>query len=92
MQKLMDKIMLTCRQSTFYSAIKNNRKLGLRETIKHRLHLRVCKACRQFDQQSDQIDKSMYDFLFNEELLAEEILPPEKKSILKDKLDQSSEK
>jgi hypothetical protein len=89
MKKLMEKIMLTCRESTFYSAVKGSRKLKLIESVQHRLHMMVCKPCRQFDIHSQQIDHSIHDFLFNEELISEENLSKEKKSQIENTVNQA---
>ncbi|NQU85180.1 MAG: hypothetical protein HQ541_05415 [Mariniphaga sp.] len=88
----MNKIMLTCRQSTFFSSVKNTRKLGILESIQHRMHLMVCKACKRFDIHANQIDQSFHDYLFNEELVSEDHLSSEKKSRLKDTVNQSIKK
>ena len=80
MKKLMYKIMLTCKQATFFSSIKSFQKLKLIHRIQLKLHFMVCKDCHEFDHQSQLIDQSMADFHKNNQLRSEEILSEEKKS------------
>ena len=88
MKKLMYKIMLTCKQATFYSSIKSFRKLNLVHRIQLKLHLSMCKSCQEFDHQSQLIDQSMDSFYKNEQNISEENLSEEKKSQIKATVNQ----
>ncbi|MCF6357433.1 MAG: hypothetical protein L3J54_06450 [Draconibacterium sp.] len=83
MKKLMYKIMLTCKQATFYSSVKSFKKLKLVHRIQLKLHLSMCKSCHEFDHQNQIIDKSMTDFYKGKHLHSEETLSEEKKSQIK---------
>lgn len=83
MTNLMDKLMLTCKQATFFSSIRNIRKLKLVRHIQLKLHLMACPACREFDKQSLFIDQSLLEFHKNNHLQSEENLSKEKKSQIK---------
>ena len=90
--KLMNKIMLTCKQATFISSNRRFKHINFTDQIKHKLHLMICEACRAFDKQSRIIDQSMDDIYQNNQLLSEENLSPEKKSQIKDTINQSIKK
>lgn len=83
MKQLMYKIMLTCKQATFYSSTRNFQKLPFVRSIQLKLHLMMCEGCHKFDHQNQIIDQSMVDFHQNNNLQSEENLSPEKKSQIK---------
>ncbi|MFW6310456.1 MAG: zf-HC2 domain-containing protein [Prolixibacteraceae bacterium] len=82
MKNMMNKIMLTCRKATFYSSVKNYKKLSRREHIQLNAHLMMCPHCRRFNKQSELIDKNISRFLINGRQ-SEEQLSEEKKSEIK---------
>ena len=43
--------MLSCKQATVLMSQSQDRKLGLKEKLNLRLHLLMCKGCRNFDRQ-----------------------------------------
>jgi len=55
--KIMDKIMLDCRQATLLVSKKLDGKLKLTEKIRLKLHLMNCNFCYNFDIQSEKIDE-----------------------------------
>lgn len=84
----MQKIMLSCKQTTFFSSVKRFNKLKWVNRIQHRLHLMMCPNCLEFDKQSQIIDQSMDDLHKNTQLLSEDILSPEKISQIKTTVNQ----
>lgn len=82
MKNMMNKIMLTCRKATFYSSVKNYRKLSRRQHIQLNAHLMMCPHCRRFNKQSELIDKNISRFLLNGRQ-SEEHLSEEKKAEIK---------
>lgn len=78
MMKLMQIIILSCKKATFYSSIKNFKKLKLINRLQLKLHLILCKDCYEFDHQSQIIDQSLVDFHKNYKLQSEESLSKEK--------------
>ena len=80
--------MLTCKEATFFSSVKNFKKLKWIEYIQLQLHLMVCPGCKAFDKQSQIIDKSLFEFHQNTRLQSEEELSPEKKSEIKSTVKQ----
>lgn len=88
MKKLMYKIMLTCKQATFYSSIKSMYKLPIVRRIQLKMHLMMCEDCHEFNHQSQIIDQSMVDFNKNETLQSEEKLSKEKISTIKKAVNQ----
>lgn len=72
--------MLTCKQATFYSSVKNFRKLPFVRSVQLKMHLMMCESCHEFDHQSQVIDQSMLDLHQNLQLQSEEQLTEEKKS------------
>lgn len=83
MMKLMQIIVLSCKQATFYSSIKNYKKLNLIRRLQLKLHLSMCDSCHEFDHQSEIIDKSLANFGKNGHTHSSEILSEEKKSEIK---------
>ena len=59
MKKLMKKIMLTCQKATFFSSIRNFKKLTFIDRFRLSLHFMACPFCREFDRQSKIIDKGI---------------------------------
>lgn len=49
MKKLLN---ITCKKATYLVAKKEDGKLGFIDTIKLKLHLAICSACRLFEKQS----------------------------------------
>lgn len=88
MMQLMDKIMLSCKQATFFSSVKNYKKLKWMQKVQLRMHLFMCRGCKEFDRQSQIIDKSMAEAQKEGHLLAEDLLSEEKKSKLKSSVNQ----
>lgn len=84
----MFKIMLTCKQATFYSSIKSFYKLPFVRRIQLALHFMACKNCHEFDHQSQVIDQSMLDFYRNQAQLSEEGLSQEKLSEIREAVNQ----
>ena len=80
MKKLIHKIILTCKEATFYSSIKSFKKLKLIHRIQLKFHFMVCKSCHDFDHQSKFIDSSLADYYKNGQLHSDEILSAEKKA------------
>lgn len=80
--------MLTCKQATFYSSIKSFKKLSVVHSIQLKLHLMMCKSCHDFDHQTRVIDKSLVDFIKNEQLTSNPSLSDEKKSQIKAAVNQ----
>jgi len=90
--KLMQKIMLSCKQATFFSSIKSFRELKLVNKIQLKLHLMMCKNCAEFDKQSQIIDNSLHDFHSNKQLLSKESLSSEKIQGIKSTVNTSNTK
>ena len=63
---MMNKLMLTCEQSTYLMSIKSFRKLKLTEAFKLRMHLLACIYCRRFNRQNKIIDSGIKDLLHPE--------------------------
>jgi hypothetical protein len=91
MKKLMYKIMLTCKQATFFSSIRSFQQLKLVQRIQLKLHLLMCKNCHEFDHQSQIIDHSMSDIFDTANLRVDEKLSNEKISQLKEAVNQQIE-
>jgi hypothetical protein len=83
MKKMMQKIMLSCKQATFLSANKGHKKMKWLQLMQHEMHLLVCKHCKLFDKQSQQIDKAINKVHSHHSLPANEHLSTEKKSNIK---------
>ena len=60
MWKLMNAILLSCREATRIAAEKAFRKLGLREKVQLKMHKTVCHYCRKFDEQNEFIDLAVH--------------------------------
>jgi len=88
MIKLMQIIVLSCKQATFYSSLKRFRKLSMVRKMQLWMHLSMCKVCHEYDHQSEIIDHTLHDFHQNESLLSEEKLSTEKKSEIKSTVNQ----
>jgi len=88
MKELMQKIMLTCKKATFFSSIKNFKKLNAVQRFQLMLHLMVCPQCREFDIQSDAIDKSIEQLHTPGNNNTEIHLSEEKKSGLQETVEQ----
>lgn len=54
-----NKIMITCKESTFLISKKQQDKLTLGEKVKLQFHLMMCKYCRRFDAQISFIQKAI---------------------------------
>jgi hypothetical protein len=90
MKKLMYKIMLTCKQATFFSSIKNFKKLKFIQRFQLKLHFMLCKSCHEFDHQSQIIDESLAGFHQNSNLQSEETLSKEKTLQIKETVNQQN--
>jgi len=88
MKNLMQIIVLSCWQATYFSSIKNFTKLHIIRRIQLRLHLSMCKSCHEFDHQSQLLDNSISTFQNNSQLQTEETLSAEKKSQIKSSVNQ----
>ncbi|WP_319483048.1 hypothetical protein [uncultured Draconibacterium sp.] len=88
MMNLMHKIMLSCKQATFYSSIKSFHNIGWLKKQQLNIHLMMCSGCKAFDQQSDLIDKSMEYFSTNDTHLSPLTLSKEKKAAIKKSVNQ----
>jgi len=86
--KLMQKILLSCKEVTFFSSVRNFRRLKFVNRIQLKLHLILCKNCAEFDKQSRIIDKTLLEFQNNSQLLSEETLTLEKISQIKTSVNQ----
>lgn len=83
MMKLMDKMILSCKQATFYCSVKNFKKIGWLKKIQLKIHLKMCRDCFLFNQQSELIDKTIEKFNTTCPNSNTPNLTPEKKSNLK---------
>ena len=88
MKKLMYKIVLTCKQATFFSSVKNFKKLRFIQRFQLKLHFMLCKSCHEFDHQSQIIDQTLDDFHQNKNLQSEKTLSKEKTLQLKELVNQ----
>lgn len=84
----MQKIMLTCKKATFFSSIRNFKKLSAIQRFQLMLHLLVCPQCKEFDEQSDSIDKTIEKLYSSDNNHTEINLSEEKKSGLHKTVEQ----
>lgn len=89
MKNLMYKIMLTCKQATFYSSVSSMVKIPFVRRMQLRMHFMACKACHDFDHHMKTIDKALVSSYMDEQLLSNEHLPEEKKAEIQSTLNQS---
>ena len=87
--KLMHIMILSCVQATYYSSIKNFKKLSWVRRLQLKLHFSMCKSCHEFDHQSEIIDQTVKDFAENSRLMSDENLSLEQKSKIKASINQS---
>ncbi|WP_159039892.1 hypothetical protein [Christiangramia fulva] len=59
MFKIMRKLMISCKKAGILTEKKIARKLNAIETVELILHTSVCKACKQYEVQSNFIEKSL---------------------------------
>ena len=59
MMKLMQILVLSCWQATYYSSIKSFKKISVVRRMQLWMHLHMCKDCHEFDHQSELIDNSI---------------------------------
>ena len=85
---LMHKIVLSCKQATFYSSVQAYKKLKKLARMQHKLHLMMCPSCKRFDNQSKIIDQSMQDLHQNKQFLSDELLSSDKKTEIKSSVNQ----
>ena len=57
MKKLMNILLLSCKQATALSSKKSFEPLSFKEQMKFRIHTSMCKACKAFDKQNTALDK-----------------------------------
>lgn len=88
MMKLMQILVLSCWQATYYSSIKSFKKLNVVRRMQLWLHLNMCKDCHEFNHQSKLIDTSISHFQNNGQTFSEETLSTEKKSKFKSTINQ----
>ena len=88
MKTLMSKIMLTCRKATFFSAVKNVKKLGRIQRLQLMIHLMACPHCREFDRQSDAIDKTLEKLYTPDSNGSEEHLSDDKKTVIQENINR----
>jgi len=86
--KLMQIIVLSCKKATFYSSIKNFKKLSWVRRLQLKLHFSMCDACHEFDHQSVLIDRSLEDLHKNKNLLSDAELSAEKKAAINSSVNQ----
>ena len=84
----MQIMVLTCTKATFYSSIRNIKKLNIIRRLQLMLHLSMCKDCHEFDHQSQLIDKSLKKF-GDTNILSDELLSSEKRTEIKHTINQS---
>lgn len=87
----MYKILLTCKQATFFSSIKSYQQLNLVCRIQLKMHMLMCKNCHEFDHQSQMIDQSISDLFNVTHLNIGEKLSTEKMLQLKEAVNQQIE-
>lgn len=60
MKKIMMKyLMISCKESTFLTAKKEEGKLSFAEKLKLMFHISMCKYCKRFEKQSSEIRKEI---------------------------------
>lgn len=84
--------MLTCKEATFLISTRNFKQLKWAQRLQLQLHLMACSACRVFEKQSKNIDKSILEFNQNTQLQSKEKLSPKKKSKIKSTVNQHIKK
>ena len=84
----MHKIVLSCKQATFFSSVKAYKKLKRLARMQHKLHLMMCPSCKEFDRQSELIDQSIKDLHQNNTFLSEELLSSQTKTKIKTSVNQ----
>lgn len=85
----MNKIILSCKQATFYSSIKSFRQIGWIKKLQLKVHFMMCPGCKMFNRQSELIDKGIEYFSTDTPSQPKTSLSDEKKSALKNTVDQS---
>lgn len=91
MKQLMYKIMLTCKQATFYSSMRSFRKLDFVRRIQLGMHFMACKNCHEFYHNSRTIDEKIVETFQNTSLLSDEELSREKISTFEKSVNQQIE-
>lgn len=86
--KWMNKILITCKKATFLSANRRLRPMSWKDHLQLKLHLAVCKACNEFDKQSREIDVSINKLYPADKLSSVTTLSAEKKTQIKDTVNQ----
>jgi hypothetical protein len=56
------RILNNCNETCILSLRNKEEQLSLKQKIEMKIHLRFCKCCQNFTQQSDIIDKTMNQF------------------------------
>lgn len=59
--------MLSCKQATRLASDARERELSPNEKIQFKLHLMICKACRNFNRNVGGLHKLMQDFAKNKD-------------------------
>jgi len=80
--------MLSCKQATFISSIKNYKKLKWMQKIQLSMHLLMCPNCKEFDRQSQIIDDTMAEIQKEGHLQSNENLSSDKKSQINSTVNQ----
>lgn len=82
MMKLMNKMILSCKDATFYASVKKFKAMSTLRKLQLKIHLLICADCYKFNQQSELIDEglaTLYENLPND---LEETLSAHKKTEL----------
>lgn len=80
---LMDKMFLSCKDATYYISVKKFKPMGSLRKLQLKIHLMMCKHCYQFNKQNELIDKGLINFSEQQTKIAQNELSSEKKSELK---------
>jgi hypothetical protein len=57
MKKLINIVMISCKQATALIDLKSARKLSINEKVKLGIHIRICNGCKTYIKQSELLDK-----------------------------------
>ena len=82
MNRIMNFVMLSCKENT--ELIEKNAVVPLSfvEKIKHKLHNSVCSVCRSYEKQSELIDKAIKDN-YRGKMTSEHLSTQKKEEIIK---------
>ncbi len=60
---MMKKLMLSCEQATYLSALQEERKLSISEQMRLRIHLWMCVFCRRFVRQMNEVTSHTHEMV-----------------------------